>query len=115
MVSPCTDKLDLDRFSRDLSKYKPWLSTESWGAWEDFLNNIDSIAAVSTDVHWMLPDLQAAGIARRSSLQAQPQVTLSNEAQMLLQKETRIPNPVRMLIVIFVSMHILYLYVPSNS
>ena len=29
LVAPCADKIDLEHLSRDLPKYKPWLSNES--------------------------------------------------------------------------------------
>ena len=34
LVAPCADKIDLEHLSRDLPKYKPWLSNESRKEWE---------------------------------------------------------------------------------
>lgn len=94
MVCPSTEKLDLERFARDLPKYKPWLSAESWSAWENFLDTYETISVVNTDVYWMLPDLQQARIAMRTTSQVQPPITLSEEAQLLLDKENRTPKKV---------------------
>ena len=94
LVHPCTDKMDLERFSRDLPKYKPWLTNQSWGAWEDFITSSHQLSALDKDVYWMLPDLQAAGTAVRTSNNDLPP-SLSEEAQSLLEKETSIPKKVR--------------------
>ena len=93
LVHPCTDKLDLERFSRDLPKYKPWLTNQSWGAWEDIIKTSDQLSTLNEDVYWMLPDLQAAGTAAHTSSQEQPP-SLSEDALSLLEKETSIPKKV---------------------
>ena len=93
LLCPSLEKLDLERFIHNLPKYQPWLSSESWKAWEDFISKSDELHTIQPDVLWVLPTLQEAGIARRMSSNTQPQ-PLSEEALTLLQKETSIPKKV---------------------
>ena len=87
------EKLDLKCFIHDLPKYQSCLTSASWKAWEDFISKSDELHTIQPDVLWVLPTLQETGIAGRMYPKAQPQpLMISEEAVILLQKETTVPK-----------------------
>ena len=74
LVTPKSDKLDLEHFFRDLQKCKPWLSATAWEAWECFTATSDDLfSSQLADVQWRLPELvSAAIIAAQASMQDSP-------------------------------------------
>ena len=65
LVTPSTDKLDLEHLLRDLPKYRPRLSPHSWEEWEEFMANIDDLHLEHPDLDvnkWNLRNLLSAAI-----------------------------------------------------
>lgn len=92
LVSPKTDKLDLEHFFRDLQKYKPWLSASAWNAWEDFRANAADLTSISKSCPWEMPSLvSAAIIAAADTHLDQP---LAADITALIAKETQVPSKV---------------------
>lgn len=46
--------------SRDLPKYKPWMSARSWEEWEQFIENIDTLTIVENIAWKMLQILESS-------------------------------------------------------
>lgn len=83
LVTPSTAKLDLERFLRDLPKYKPWVSAESWEWWEEFVDKREDLDMVKP-LPWVLPKLYA-------SAETRPKVssgTIPTSTAEMLEKET---------------------------
>ena len=92
-VEPDLSKIDLEHLLRDLPKYKPWLSSVAWEAWEEFRTTTDNLGEVWSSP-WGLPKLVSnaiiAGRARKESTTA----PVSDETRAILSKETAVPAKV---------------------
>lgn len=97
-VEPDISKLDLQHFFQDLQKYKPWLSTAAWEAWEDFTATSADLSSPSVYLHWGLPDLVSAAITAAHA-RSQDASSLCTETTRILEKETAVPAKVFMRVV----------------
>ena len=43
LLHPTSSKLDPEHLLRDLPKYKPWISAQSWEKWDTFIHQIDQL------------------------------------------------------------------------
>lgn len=98
VVLPTTRLLDLDRFFSDLPKYRPFLSTEDWKSWEQFIDKSPELSQANPDVLWELPALVLAA----KNLPPISQGEISEETTQLFEKETRVPSDVCDLLVNYV-------------
>lgn len=94
-VSPCTDKMDPERLSADIPKYKPYISATSWSNWEEFLAKLEDISIIQPQ-SWALPQLLSASIKALSIRQQskQPVPGVSQDTMNILEKEVTAPPPV---------------------
>ena len=69
LVSPSTDKLDLECLFCDLPKYKPWPTAQSWDSWETFIANDKELKSIKP-MPWEFLELQhnaaSVEVVRRS-------------------------------------------------
>ena len=49
LVDPSTRLLDLQRFTADLPKYKPFLGPQAWQAWEEFIQTCHKLDETRSD------------------------------------------------------------------
>ena len=93
MVSPSTDKLDLERLFRDLPKYKPWITAQSWDSWETFIANDKELMSVKP-IPWEFLKLQHNAASAEAVRRSIPKSTITPETALLLEKETSEPKKV---------------------
>ena len=86
-VVPSTSKLDLERFVRDLPKYKPWINAKSWESWEEFIANKETFTEVKL-LPWKFSQLLFNAEAAEKIRKQQPSRTLTHETATILEKET---------------------------
>ena len=92
-VAPNCDKLDLQRFYTDLSRYFPFLSEKACSDWEDFkANNLEKLKVQT--ISWNLPGLMSAAIRSTTLCHTNPENSVNQDTLRLLEKEVAIPKPV---------------------
>ena len=71
LVLPSSAKLDLERLLRDLPKFKPWISAQSWESWEAFTAQTEKLDSI-TSIPWELPKLAANALTAEEARHRQP-------------------------------------------
>ncbi len=110
LVEPSTGKMNLEHLSRDLPKYKPWLSPHAWEEWEEFLATTDDLVSTQPGLDlnkWRLHRLVSAAIVRP----VPPAASITNDTLTLLAKETTTFPQVCTYLIVWISLSYSGVYV----
>ena len=110
LVVPSSQKVDLEHLMRDLHKYRQWLSTPAWEAWERFMSTTTDLDQLSAEpVDWVLPTLVSAAITASHARMQPPPTPLSAEVSQLVAKDTAVPKEVYFLCYKYMCKYVLYM------